>query len=254
VNIIKNALEAMPEGGSLSVSGSIHHEKVHLQISDTGHGIHKEDVQRIFEPFFTTKGKKSTGLGLSSSYGIVKKHGGEIHVNSTVGKGTRFTLVFPRAERLQPEEIVAVPPAAPGKIRFLLIDDEINILRFMEMFFEDTEVDIHTANSAEDGIMAVQQNNFDIILCDYGMDDMNGLEVGKAVKFYCEKHRIPKIPFMLYTGLDQKLASGTLKSAGVDRVVQKPITCEDLLGIIRTRVVEQKRQYPLKAVLSVHTD
>ena len=251
INIIKNALEAMPEGGVLNVSGSVHNDSVQLQISDTGHGIQKEDLQRIFEPFFTTKGKKSTGLGLSSSYGIVKRHGGAIYVDSTIGKGTRFTLVFPRAEQVQPQPISETPPATPGRIRFLLIDDEVNILRFMEMFFEDTEIDIRTANSAGDGIRAVHEDDFDIILCDYGMDDMSGLEVGEAVKFYCETNGRAKVPFMLYTGLDQKLESAKLTAAGVDRVVHKPITCEDLLGIIRTVVTEQKHPVSTECALPV---
>jgi PAS domain S-box-containing protein len=240
VNLIKNALEAMQHGGSLTVASRIKDEKVYLELADTGFGIPKENFQRIFEPFFTTKGSRSTGLGLSSSYGIIRRHHGAIRVESLPGEGTTFTLIFPKAQKVQPEETISVPPAQLGKIRFLLIDDEVNILRSMEMFFEDSNVEIITAKSADEGINAVYNGAYDVVLCDLGMDDMNGLEVGKVIKEHCLQSGIPKIPFMLYTGLDKRLEPKLLDESGIDRVVQKPIPCEKLLQIIQSVVAEQE--------------
>ncbi len=239
VNLIKNALEAMPEGGTLTVVSHIENERVYLEIADTGFGIARENFQRIFEPFFTTKGSRSTGLGLSSSYGFIKRHQGEIKVSSAPGEGTTFTLIFPRSRKVLQAETKAAPPVRRAKIRFLLIDDEVNILRSMEMFFEDSEIEILTARTSAAGMHAIETAGLDVVLCDLGMDDMNGLEMGKAVKAYCSRINIPKIPFILYTGLDKKLAPPTLEECGVDRVVQKPIACEKLLTIIQSVVAEQ---------------
>jgi CheY-like chemotaxis protein len=91
---------------------------------------------------------------------------------------------------------------------------------------------VHTANTAEKGLQAISQNRFDVILCDFGMDDMNGLEVGKVIRAYCRASGLPKTPFMLYTGLDTRLAPQELEASGVDRVVKKPIPAEELLLII----------------------
>jgi CheY-like chemotaxis protein len=241
VNMIKNALEAMPYGGSLTLCAQSHSDLVSLSIADTGEGIAEEHYQRIFEPFFTTKGTQSSGLGLSSCYGIVKKHQGEIQVESVLGQGTEFILTFPKAE---PVDILETAEAqvfeGQSPIRFLLIDDEINILKAVEMYFEGSEIEISTANTAHDGLMAIQTSPFDVILCDLSMDDMNGLEIGKWVGQYCQRTGLPKIPFLLYTGLDKQLDEINLKEAGIDRVVNKPTPCQSLHTIIREVVIARK--------------
>ncbi|MFO7687140.1 MAG: response regulator, partial [Desulfobacterales bacterium] len=139
---------------------------------------------------------------------------------------------------LQEKKITATLPQV-AKIKFLLIDDEVNILRSMEMFFEDSEIEILTAKTSGEGLKAIRNNTLDVVLCDLGMDDMNGLEVGKAIKEHCRKVGHPKIPFILYTGLDKQIEPRILEESGVDRVVQKPIACEKLLQIIQSVVTEQ---------------
>jgi signal transduction histidine kinase/CheY-like chemotaxis protein len=233
VNLIKNALEAMPHGGALTISLAIQDGKIQLKVSDTGDGIPEENLQRVFEPFFTTKGSKSSGLGLASSYGIVKRHQGEMFVESIAGHGTTFTIVLPLAERPAKKKPTQKAPAEGRHIKFLLIDDEVNILKMMEMVFEDSEVEVVTALKAEEGLMAFRQDDFDVILCDLSMDDMSGWEVGEAIKTYCRERGIAKPPFLLYTGLDKQLEPKKLEESGVDHVVPKPIPSDDLLGIIR---------------------
>ncbi len=233
VNLIKNGLEAMPHGGFMTISSRHHNGNIHLTVSDSGHGISEKHFQRIFEPFFTTKGSKSSGLGLSSCYGIVKKHQGEMHVQSIPGQGTSFTIILPLAKRPDVQQFQQLKPVTGHKLHFLVIDDEINFLKMLEMYFEDTEVEIFTALTAEEGLRAIRQDDFDVILCDLGMDEMNGLEVGKEVKEYCHKAGISKIPFLLYTGLEKELDPEKLMDGGVDRVVKKPIPCKDLLMIIQ---------------------
>ena len=98
VNILWNAIEAMPEGGTLTVTSNFDREKdrIEIQVIDTGVGIPEDDVERILEPFFTSKADgKGVGLGLSVAYGIIRQHQGEIHIHSKVGEGTRFSIQLP---------------------------------------------------------------------------------------------------------------------------------------------------------------
>jgi PAS domain S-box-containing protein len=233
VNLIRNGLEAMPQGGSLTISVEAVGSKIYLNLSDTGHGIPHENLQRIFEPFFTTKGSKASGLGLSSSYGIIKRHQGEIRVESQVGRGTTFTVILPRAEKPPVKEITAAERSESNKISFLLVDDEVNILKAMEMFFEDSEVALVTCRTAREGLEAFEHCHFDVILCDLGMDDMNGWEFGKLIKTYCRNNGLTRPPFLLYTGWDRQFDSAKLEESGVDRVVIKPVPCNKLLHILQ---------------------
>jgi two-component system, NtrC family, sensor kinase len=103
LNLLKNAMDAMPEGGTVVVSASVREREassfLEVEIADTGMGIPSENLSRIFDPFFTTKEVgKGTGLGLSVSYGIVRAHGGYIEVKSEVGKGSRFIVGLPVRE------------------------------------------------------------------------------------------------------------------------------------------------------------
>ena len=98
LNLIFNAIEAMPQGGQLDIVSEADRDKAHatLEFRDTGWGIDQENIDHIFDPFFTTKEESAgTGLGLSIVYGIVKNHGGDIRVESRLGKGSTFVLQFP---------------------------------------------------------------------------------------------------------------------------------------------------------------
>jgi PAS domain S-box-containing protein len=239
VNVIKNALEAMPDGGTLAIAPAMRDGKIYLSISDTGIGIVEENLQRLFEPFFTTKGLKSSGLGLSSSYGIIKKHHGEMTVNSKPGKGTTFTIILPRADALSRTEARPLPerldlPA--DKIKFLVIDDEQNILKMMELYFEDSAIDLKTVNSAEQGLKAIHRDRYDVVLCDFSMDGMNGLQWCKAAKQYIRETGHSQMKCLLYTGLSQKLEPEEMKRCGVDGVVRKPIPCAELQRIVQEAV------------------
>jgi signal transduction histidine kinase len=111
INIILNALDAMPGGGTLGIRLAQEGGAEVVRISDSGTGIRPEHLSRIFDPFFTTKGVgKGTGLGLSISYAIVKEHDGRIEVRSEVGRGSTFTITLPIARG----GARGAPPAARG--------------------------------------------------------------------------------------------------------------------------------------------
>jgi signal transduction histidine kinase len=102
INILWNGIEAMPEGGVLTVSTNLDRQRniIEVKISDTGVGISEEDVEKIFEPFFTTKDKgKGVGLGLSVAYGIIRQHEGELYIHSKASAGVHCTIQFPAGPR-----------------------------------------------------------------------------------------------------------------------------------------------------------
>jgi two-component system NtrC family sensor kinase len=109
LNLSLNACEAMPGGGTLTITSTAADGKVLVKLADTGFGIKKEHFDRIFEPFFSTKPVgKGTGLGLSVSYGIIQQHGGALELESEDGQGTTFTIILPAVGSRQPS------PAAAG--------------------------------------------------------------------------------------------------------------------------------------------
>jgi signal transduction histidine kinase len=95
VNIVFNAADAVDDGGTITVRSVSRDGKAVITISDTGIGMSEDVRQRCFEPFFTTKGRKGTGMGLATAYGVVRGYGGEIDIQSEVGKGTTVTIVVP---------------------------------------------------------------------------------------------------------------------------------------------------------------
>ncbi|MCH5372883.1 MAG: ATP-binding protein, partial [Planctomycetes bacterium] len=106
LNLMLNACEAMPDGGTLLVGTSAADGKLSIKVTDTGCGIQPGQLDRIFEPFFTTKPVgKGTGLGLSVSYGIVQQHGGNLEVQSEVRKGSTFTITLPANHRVEEEQV-----------------------------------------------------------------------------------------------------------------------------------------------------
>ena len=108
------------------------------------------------------------------------------------------------------------------------------------MYFEDSVVKVTAASSAKAGLAAFQQKAFDVVLCDLGMDGLNGLDVGRAIRKYCADKKISKPPFLLYTGWQTHLNPQEIKACGVDRVILKPIPCEKLLSLIQELAPQKK--------------
>ncbi len=108
------------------------------------------------------------------------------------------------------------------------------------MYFEDSEIQILTARSGQEGIAVFEEKGADVILCDLGMDDMNGWEVGESIRDYCESKGIAKPPFLIYTGWDPGLELEQLAQRGVDRVVSKPVPYDQLLRIVLEETAKKK--------------
>lgn len=234
VNLIKNAVEAMPEGGIIRGSTSINNKEVVLKIHDSGKGISEYDMTRMFEPFWSTKGSSGTGLGLAISQKIISDHSGSISVRSQLGRGTEFTICMPLASEVPEESIIAVGQGSQKSLRILVIDDSRPIVTLLEDLLTAFGHDVLGACSGDEGIAVFVENEVDMVICDLGMPDTNGWEVGRRIVSICQEKGISKTPFVLLTGWGgQSLESVRLSESGVDGVMEKPIDAKGLARLIQ---------------------
>jgi len=176
INIIKNALDAMPDGGSISFSTYSDDNSVFACIADTGKGMSDNVKKHIFDPFFTTRTPEGTGLGMSMAYGIMNRHGGKINVESEMGKGSTFTLEFPIHEK-SPKTIV--PPNQEQEtnnrnLRILAADDDEAIRNILDQFLSRDGHNIKTVDNGADAIKMIECEEFDLVLCDLAMPNVFG--------------------------------------------------------------------------------
>ena len=219
VNLVVNAIDAMPAGGRLDISCRRSGERLQLLFTDTGTGMAEEVRARIFEPFFTTKGVQGTGLGLFVSYGIVERHGGHISAASQPGRGTTFTIDLPHVEPA-PRETTAEAsgePRAPGRaLSVLVVDDEEHV---RETLAEMVETFGHTVRRADGGraaLAALAEEEFDLVFTDLSMPGMDGWEVAREVR-----RRSPRARIAVVTGYGRD-AARTQGDAPADTVIGKP--------------------------------
>ena len=246
-NLAVNARDAMPRGGSLTVRtenalldereaaeedvASLH--CVAITVEDTGCGMDAATRAQIFEPFFTTKEVgKGTGLGLSSAYGIVKQHGGAIHVWSGPGEGTRFRLVLPRATGEEPEAAgEETPVETPGGTEtILVVEDEEDVRRVTELLLKNLGYSVLTAASAETAIEVFQERGeeVDLLLTDVIMPGLHGSDLHELLV-----RRRPGLRVLYMSGYTGRtLAESGLGEAGAP-LVQKPFGRSDLARLVR---------------------
>ena len=181
-------------------------------------------------------------MGLAAAYGIVKRHGGDITVESDPGQGTEFTVDFPLAK----EALRAVAPEVeefPWRLRMLLIDDEALIVKILGTQLKKYHQEVFTALSGQQGLELFHSHDVDLILSDLGMPVINGWKVGKTVKEICEAEGRPKPLFLLLTGWGKNaLRDDRIAESGVDAVVAKPVTVRKLLRIIAD-LMEKRKEY-----------
>jgi two-component system cell cycle sensor histidine kinase/response regulator CckA len=202
-----------------------------LKVSDTGHGMSPEVVERIFDPFFSTKGPgEGTGLGLSVVHGIVKKHGGGIDVKSTPGEGTTFEIFFPSLEEMatEPDQEAEVLPT--GNERILLVDDETSMAEMERDMLESLGYRVTARTSSVEALKAfrARPDQFDLVVTDMTMPLMTGAEFSRKILALR-----PDMPIILCTGFSERIQEETAKSIGVREFVMKPIILRDIAHIIR---------------------
>ena len=210
VNLIVNAVDAMPTGGKLSIGSEPRAGRLCLRFSDNGTGMPEEVRQRIFDPFFSTKGAHGTGLGLSVSYSIIERHEGSISVASEVGGGTTFTIELPAsAVKSQAEEIVTEALEIPS-LSILVIDDEPAVRETLAEMLEVMGHRVFLADSGHNALQTLAGNNCDLVFTDLAMPEMDGWETSREIR-----KRWPNMNVVLVTGY----GTGTKPPSGEDHLV-----------------------------------
>ncbi len=211
VNLIVNAVDAMPDGGKLSITSVCDSGRLHLSFADTGTGMPEDVRQKIFDPFFSTKGAHGTGLGLSVSYSIIERHEGSISVVSELGGGTTFTIQLP-ASQVKSESVEA--SSKPEDIRslsILVVDDEPAVRETLAEMLEVMGHRVLLADSGQNALQTLSLGQLDVVFTDLAMPEMDGWETARAIR----KHW-PEIKVVLVTGY----GSGTVPPQGEDNLVR----------------------------------
>jgi signal transduction histidine kinase/ActR/RegA family two-component response regulator len=223
VNLIFNALDAMPAGGRIEMRETKRDPHVVVEVSDTGHGVPEALRDRIFEPFFTTKGPQGSGLGLAVSYGIIHRHGGTIEVESEEQQGTTFRLCFPQLRPNAPPLSTALKRTSLPVRRVLVVDDEEvvrEVLVEMLTALQQQAIAVGTGTAA---LVALAADSFDLMITDLSMPGMDGLTLAAEAR-----RRAPRMLIAIATGYGQTIPGGTPDPALVDIIVNKPFHISDL--------------------------
>lgn len=204
---------------------------VKLEVHDTGSGMDAQTLTKIFDPFFTTK-FTGRGLGLASVLGIMRSHQGGLHVASTVGKGTTFTLLFPALADVLPlpDEATAEPPLIAGGGLVLVIDDEEMVREAMAEILTAAGLQVLQAPDGPTGIRLFRQRESELtlILLDLSMPGMSGEEV-----FYELRRHNTRIPVLLVSGYSEHEVMDRFVNKGLTGFIQKPFTTDSLLQQIQ---------------------
>jgi PAS domain S-box-containing protein len=228
-NLVVNAVDAMPDGGTLAICTGQKERHVLMTVSDTGVGMDKQIQDQVFDPFFTTK--NTTGLGLTISQNIIERHRGEITVESTLGKGTTFTIRIPLFNAPEPaiNQQLAAEQAQGVQtgLRILAVDDEEATCNLLRRLLEHEKHTVVTAHSGREAIAALEKDRFDLIISDLGMPDISGLQVTRhAYKLH------PEMPIVLSTGWGETVTPQQLEEMHVMALLSKPFSRKDLLAVL----------------------
>jgi signal transduction histidine kinase len=232
LNLSLNARDAMPDGGTLTISTALSEDakSVLVSVTDTGTGMPPEVVARAFDPFFTTKPTgKGTGLGLSQVYGIVRQAGGEVTIDSKVGKGTKVTLHLPRAaEAVVATKTIDAKAARSLKAeKLLLVDDDADVRDIVCRVLVELGYDVRETCGGQEALAALSDFNPDLLVVDFAMPNMNGAELVSAAR---ARNTNLKILF-----LSGHAESSALESAvGNAPLLRKPFRPAELATAVRS--------------------
>jgi PAS domain S-box-containing protein len=229
-NLIINAVDAMPEGGTLTLRTRLDDDHVVVDVADTGTGMSPEVCERIFDPFYTTKGDRGTGLGLAMVQGIVAQHGGEISVASQPGFGTTFTMRFqalPESHHRSAVEVRPAPQRVRG-LRVLLTEDEPSLRQILTSYLRVDGHTIETAANGQEGLAKYRPDQFDLVITDRAMPEMGGDQFAAELV-----RQGATTPVIMLTGLGDLMNEVGERPPGVSLVVAKPVTLAELRAAVR---------------------
>lgn len=267
LNILSNAFKFTPSGGQVAVLLKKKNDTLILRISDTGKGISEENLSRIFDRFFQvdmgkTDLQEGSGIGLHLAKELIQLHGGDVQVESQLGRGTTFTLQFPLGKKhLQLEEIVDRPPhleashppedggiisekeemeeetPRPGLPHILIVEDNEDVRAFIRQRLE-TGYQISEATDGADGILKALDLMPDLVISDVMMPEKDGYEVCKTLK---TDHRTSHIPIILLTAKATQSEKLEGLETGADAYLVKPFDAKELLARVQN-LIRLRRQ------------
>lgn len=249
VNLILNAVDAMPAGGQLRLCGDLHDGVVTVRCQDTGAGMSPDVLARVFEPFFTTKGSAGTGMGLAILYGVVARHGGEARVSSSVGAGTTISLQLPAAQLTRG---VRGPGRAAGRtvsaplvdlgpdleaLSVLVVEDDPS---FRAVFARRLALDarrVEAVADAESALTLLELGGWDLVCVDEGLPDASGRQLAAEI----DRGGLAAA-VILVTGSATGPDDPSLASVGVDAVLPKPCSDAELARAVRAAAARLRRR------------
>src|SRR5258705_3482164 len=257
VNMVFNAVDAMPNGGNLTLAAEDLEDSVVISVGDTGTGMPPEVKSRIFDPFFTTKGKAGMGLGLAVSFGIIRRHEGSVEVESEVGIGTKFKISLPKAAVSEEPASVdaalrtpAIETANPMSLaidgpqpQILVVDDEEAVRELLRDLLESEGFRVYLAPGGREALNLFAAKPFDGVFTDVGMPGMSGWELAHAIR-----QRNETIPIAVITGWGEAVGSDEQREARVNWVVTKPFRAERISELAQE--ICKRRKAPVKRTLS----
>ena len=221
-NLVFNAVDAMPDGGTITLRTRAENGEALIEVSDTGLGMSEEVRSRCLEPFFSTKGEKGTGLGLSMVFGIVKRHEGSVEIESAPGEGTTFRIRLPAIKEALEDENEETGKMTRS-LRVLVVDDEPVSRCILESYLTADGHNVVTAVDAEQAIGCFEAGEFDLVITDHAMPGMNGVKLAATVRAMRAGH-----PVILVTGFAAGGMGHDEEPTGVDLVMRKPVPRREL--------------------------
>ncbi len=238
-NVILNAADALPDGGTIRMSSVRIPDGVMITVTDDGIGMSETTLARLYEPFFTTKGESGSGLGMSVAYGIVQRHRGEIRVTSSPGQGTRVEVHLPLTTRRPAAQPVpgmrSTPPPQPLKI--LIIDDEAPVRDLLADIVMALGHEPTSYGTGLEAISAYVPGSYDLILTDVGMPGLTGWQIADVIRALD-----PDVMLVFVTGWADDVSPDALAEAAVDRMIAKPFSIEDVQQAIEATVARSVSQ------------
>src|SRR5256714_1513922 len=229
-NLIFNAVDAMPQGGRISLETSVEENDAVIRVRDNGTRMTESVRQRCLEPFFSTKGERGTGLGLSMVYGIVDRHRGKLEIESAPGQGTTFIIRLPIADSsaIQAPESSA-QAGSKSSLNIFIADDEPRVLEVVSGYLRCDGHSVSTAASGREGLEKFRRNRFDLVVLDRVMPEMSGDQTARFIKQVNER-----IPVIMLTGFGALIEVSGSQPAVVDVILNKPVTLDTLRKTIGT--------------------
>ena len=219
-NLIFNAVDALPEGGTITLGTMLDGRAVRLSVSDTGTGMTEETRRRCLEPFYTTKGTTGTGLGLAMVQGIVQRHNGTVEIESQVGHGTTFIIRLPLQKGTQPPSVPPLEvPALTRSRHVLVVDDEPLLRAIAETYLTEDGHKVETAPTGAVALAQLKTGKFDLVITDKAMPEMNGEQLAAAIH-----QTVPGLPVIMMTGFGDLMKVTGEMPPYISEILSKPLT------------------------------